>query len=66
MSRAEELREHARQLVEAVMKTDENISQEILQVVRADVHRLEFLACVLDEKENGKRFPICQTKKAAT
>ena len=56
MTRADELREHARQLVEAVMTTDENFSADILQVVRADVHRLEFLACVLDE----------ETKKAAT
>ena len=66
MKHAAELQAIARQLVETVMTTRENISQEILQAVRADVHRLEFLACVLDAKENGKRFPICQTKKAAT
>ena len=56
MSRADKLREQARKLVEGVMKTDENFSAEILQVVRADVHRLEMEAEELDE----------QTKRAAT
>lgn len=55
MSRAEELREQARWHVELLMKTDENFSEEILQVVRADVHRLELEAEELDE----------QTKRAA-
>ena len=55
MSRADELREHARQLVEAVIKTDENFSADILQVVRAAVHHMEMEAWELDE----------QTKRAA-
>lgn len=50
MSRADELREQARRLVEGVMKTDETLSAEILQGVRADVHRLELEACELDEQ----------------
>ena len=56
MTRADELREQARQLVEGVMKSDENFSQETLHAVRADVHRLELQACTID----------AQTKKAAT
>lgn len=55
MSRADELREQARKMVASVMKTDENFSAEILQGVRADVHRLEMEAEELDE----------QTKRAA-
>lgn len=56
MSRADEVRELARRLVEAVMTTDEPIPQEILQGVRAAVHSLECQACELDE----------QIKRAAT
>ena len=55
MTRADELREQALKLIEAVMKTDETLSAEILQGVRADVHRLELEAEELDE----------QNKKAA-
>ena len=56
MQYAEELREQARRLVEGVMKSDENFSQETLHAVRAVVHRLELQAYEIDE----------QTKKAAT
>ena len=55
MNRADELRERARRLIEGVMMSDENFSAEILQGVRADVHRLEMEAWELDE----------QNKKAA-
>ena len=54
MPRADELRERARRLVEGVMMSDENFSAEILQGVRADVHRLEMEACELDEEQNKK------------
>lgn len=54
MSRADELRKIARQLVEGVMMSDENFSAEILQGVRADVHRLEIEAWELDEEQNKK------------
>ena len=57
MTRADELREQARRLVEGVMKSDETVSQEFLQGVREDVHRLELKACELDAE---------QKKRAAT
>ena len=53
MTRADELREHARQLVEAVMKTDENFSADILQGVRSDVLRLEMEAELDEQKEKA-------------
>ena len=54
MNRATELREQARQLVELVMKSDETVSQEFLQGVRADVHRLELQACELDAEQKKR------------
>ena len=57
MTRADELREQARRLVEGVMKSDETVSQEFLQGVREAVHRLELKACELDAE---------QKKRAAT
>lgn len=56
MSRADKLREQARKLVEGVMKTEETLSAEILQVVRADVHRLELEAEELDEQTKSVQF----------
>ena len=55
MTRADELRELARQLVEGVMMSDENFSAEFLQGVHADVHRLEMEACELDEQSKKSR-----------
>ena len=54
MNSATELREQARQLVELVMKSDETVSQEFLQGVRADVHRLELKACELDAEQKKR------------
>lgn len=56
--RADKLREKARRLVEGVMKTEETLSAEFLQGVRADVHRLEMEAWELDELDQ-------QNKRAA-
>ena len=53
-TRAAELREQARRLVEGVMKTTETVSQEILQGVRADVHRLELQADELDAEQKKR------------
>ena len=53
-TRAAELREQARRLVEGVMKTNETVSQEILQGVLADVHRLELKACELDAEQKKR------------
>lgn len=56
MSRADELREHARWHVELVMKTDENFSQAIIKAINTDTIQLELEAEELDE----------QNKRAAT
>lgn len=57
MTRADELKERARRLVELVMTTDAPLSAEFLQDARADVHRLEMEACAIDAE---------QYKRAAT